>query len=387
MKPVVRIDRIAAGGDGVGRLPDGRAVFVPRTAPGDEVELDDVRLHARFARAAISRVLQPGPDRVAPRCVHYDRDRCGGCQLQHLSAEAQRAARRSMVGEALRRIGKLEVEDPPLDAPGEAWGYRHRLTLHADLPAHRIGFHRVGDAAGLFDLERCEIATEALNRIWSAMRGSRDALPPVLDGVVLRQAREGSAHVVLRGTVRPSPEGLSRLDAAVGATGVPVSWWWEPEPGGARQVGGAPATSAASATSFEQVNPAVGDAVRQHAVGLFGGLAGRHAWDLYAGVGQASLMLRDLGATVESVERDGAAVAQAEQEGPAAGVRRHAGAAEQWAGRMTPLMWCSPTRRGRAWTRAWWMQSPAPGPGCSCTCPVTPPPWPGTSGASGPTTG
>ena len=48
---VVRIDRLAVGGEGVGRLPDGRVVFVPRTAAGDLVELETLREHRRFARA------------------------------------------------------------------------------------------------------------------------------------------------------------------------------------------------------------------------------------------------------------------------------------------------------------------------------------------------
>ena len=47
----VRILRLAAGGDGVGKLPDGKTVFVPRTAPGDLVELVELREHTRFARA------------------------------------------------------------------------------------------------------------------------------------------------------------------------------------------------------------------------------------------------------------------------------------------------------------------------------------------------
>ena len=48
----VEITAIAAGGDGVGRLADGRAVFVPRTAPGDRIALrgDRLRMHRHFAR-------------------------------------------------------------------------------------------------------------------------------------------------------------------------------------------------------------------------------------------------------------------------------------------------------------------------------------------------
>ena len=63
----VRIHAIAAGGDGVGRLADGRAVFVPRTAPGDLVQLAALEVKARYARARVGRILEPGPDRVAPR--------------------------------------------------------------------------------------------------------------------------------------------------------------------------------------------------------------------------------------------------------------------------------------------------------------------------------
>ena len=88
----VRILRLAAGGAGVGKLEDGRTVFVPRTAPGDLIQLTELRAQKRFAWAGLGQLVESGPDRVAPKCVHYDRDRCGGCQLQHLSPAAQRRA-------------------------------------------------------------------------------------------------------------------------------------------------------------------------------------------------------------------------------------------------------------------------------------------------------
>ena len=64
----MRIQRIAAGGDGVGRLADGRAVFIPRTAPGDLVTPAGLRAHKRFARARIGVLEERSPDRVEPRC-------------------------------------------------------------------------------------------------------------------------------------------------------------------------------------------------------------------------------------------------------------------------------------------------------------------------------
>ena len=125
--PTVRVDSIAAGGDGVGRL-DGLAVFIPRTAPGELVEAS-VRQRGRMARGRLLRVLEPSPDRVAPLCRHYDADHCGGCQLQHLTIEAQLRAKQQIVRDAFARIAKRQVDLPPIVPSPAEWEYRSRLTL------------------------------------------------------------------------------------------------------------------------------------------------------------------------------------------------------------------------------------------------------------------
>src|SRR5262245_17625978 len=122
----MRIESIAAGGDGVGRI-DGLACFVPRTAPGDVAQVAYVS-HARYARGRMLQLLEPSPDRVDPTCPHYTADRCGGCQLQHLSNGAQHDVRRQIVRDALQRVGHRDVGLPDL-VLGNQWGYRERLTL------------------------------------------------------------------------------------------------------------------------------------------------------------------------------------------------------------------------------------------------------------------
>ena len=80
MSDLVAITGIAAGGDGVGRLPEGRAVFVSRTAPGDRVRVRDVKLRKNFAHATLHEVVTPSGARVTAPCGHYQQDHCGGCQ-------------------------------------------------------------------------------------------------------------------------------------------------------------------------------------------------------------------------------------------------------------------------------------------------------------------
>ena len=100
----VTIERLAHGGYGVGYL-DGLTVFVPRTAPGDVV---DVRLTAYRRRYAFGEVLalrQASPRRVPAPCPLYER--CGGCHLQHLEYAHQLAHKTAQVQESLERIAKL----------------------------------------------------------------------------------------------------------------------------------------------------------------------------------------------------------------------------------------------------------------------------------------
>jgi len=340
----VRIERLAAGGDGVGRLADGRVVFVPRTAPDELVELRDLRPARRFARGRVARILEPSPARIEPRCPHYTADECGGCQLQHLAMPAQRTARRAFVGDALRRLARLDAEDPELEPAARDFEYRTKLTLAVGPGARRIGLHPLGRADAIFDLERCHLTVRPLMDLWAVLRNQRGLLPAGLERLVLRLDRAGSRHVIARvaGTVvwTRAAELWRELDRR-GVAGV---LWWHPEGGVARVVAGR--SEGAPASVFEQVHPAMGDRVRAFALSQLGPLEGARVWDLYAGIGETTAALAKAGALVESVERDSRAVAYAEASGPAA--RRHIGAAEETAHRLDPpdLVVTNPPRTG-----------------------------------------
>lgn len=364
MGEVVRINGIAAGGDGVGTLTDGRAVFVPRTAPGDLVELRNLVRSKRFARARSARLVEASALRVEPPCPHYGSDECGSCQLQHLSAGAQRSARRRLLGDALRRIGHLDVEDPPLEPSEAEFGYRTKISLTVGRedggtrsrekkrgPA--IGFHPLGRPDDVFDLTRCLLARPELNARWLQLRELRPLLPRNAERIVLRIDRSGGCHVIVKTGGRE--DGSSRrsdawttakgLGRSLEQAGTPAVLWWEPAGGVARTVYGAP--EAYPAMVFEQVHPAMGDRIRSYAIGQLGEVrgGGRHLWDLYAGIGETTELLarqegrmggQEMETTVESVERDARAVRVAEQRGPAAGITRYTGRVEDFIPRLRP---------------------------------------------------
>ena len=327
---VVLVESVAAGGDGVGHLADGMTVFVPRTAPGDRVALSHVRRRRRHAGAEVAELLERSPDRVVPPCCHFERDACGGCQWQHLSLEAQHRSKRRIVGDALRRLGGLAVEDPELVPSPRAFGYRATLTLtvrwHGAEPV--VGFHRAtgeGEGAGeVFALERCEIAREEVAGLCAAVRPALGSLPHGEDvRLKLRVAHEGSLHLIVNGGDRAWTTPQPLADAAA-AAGCPATVWWQSSGGAVRRMAG-PAADKAS-VAFEQVNAEVAGALRAAVLDAVPREAHR-VLDLYAGTGEVSLALARRGCEVASVEAEDAAVRLAEERARSEGLSVRAVAA------------------------------------------------------------
>ncbi len=148
------IDKLVTGGAGLARH-DGRAVFVPLTAPGDVVEARIGPNRKGFAEAELLRVVTPGPGRRDAPCPHYGD--CGGCDLQHLDEAAQTAARREILLDCLRRLGGLDVADhlapPPADCPSLGHRNRIRLTAH---PTGHYGLKRRG-SHDVVPLQTCAV--------------------------------------------------------------------------------------------------------------------------------------------------------------------------------------------------------------------------------------
>ncbi len=135
----VELHGLAIGGDGVGRLADGRAVFVSGGLPSERVTVRVRKDHRRYAHAELVDVLRPAPERVTPPCPWLAAG-CGGCDLMHLHPEAQRQARRRLAEDALRRLGRLDDPEVVVAEPLADLGYR--TTIRVGVLAGRAAFRR-----------------------------------------------------------------------------------------------------------------------------------------------------------------------------------------------------------------------------------------------------
>lgn len=317
----VRMERIAAGGDGVGRDPDGRVVFVPRTAPGDVVEAQVVRARPRWAHGRLRRLRERGPARVDAPCPLYAR--CGGCQLQHLRYDAQLEAKAAIVRDALARIGGFG-ELPELDIVPSAreLRYRNRVTLTLERSGEdvRAGYRALDDPDAIVDVGDCPLAEAPIGAAWTRLRdawGPGAALLPAGRRLrlTLRASEEGAVGLIVQGGRSPWKE----LEALREAADLAAIWWIDA--GGRLRAQAGPGALAErwaetalplTADAFLQVNRPVAAALEAFVLQVSGDAAGLRVVDAYSGVGLRALELARRGARVVGIESSSRAVHAAE---------------------------------------------------------------------------
>ena len=295
---------IAAGGDAVGRSGEV-VVFVPRGAPGD-VALVSLAQSKRFARGHLDSIERASPDRVDPPCPHYTADRCGGCQVQHLSYEAQLRAKAAIIVDALRRIGRRDVSAVEVEPSDAQWRYRRKLTLHLRRTGVSwvAGLHPFDDPVSVFELGDCPITDARVMATWTELHAAFSHLPPERAlRVAVRLLPEGAAVVVEGAAAWPRAE---QFFAAVPSV---RELWWKPDHGRIRLLSSRDVQSQGGA-SFVQVNARVAARLQQHVIDRISAFAPRRMVDGYAGAGAIALSMAARGVAVTAIEFDGEAVAR-----------------------------------------------------------------------------
>jgi tRNA/tmRNA/rRNA uracil-C5-methylase (TrmA/RlmC/RlmD family) len=149
----IEAGHLVAGGSALTRV-DGAAVFVTGVFPGDvaRVRVDEVR--KGFAKAHLEELISPGPGRRAAPCPVADQ--CGGCDWTALRLDHQLQAKRGILVESLRRIGRFDAASlPPIRIHPSPLNYRLRSRLHQD--GDRIGFYAARSHEVIPIPQECEV--------------------------------------------------------------------------------------------------------------------------------------------------------------------------------------------------------------------------------------
>jgi len=328
-KPVfdVRVRGIASGGAGVADLPDGRVVFVQRTAPGDLARIEVTRQKARWAQGRLVELLEPGPGRREAPCPYYAR--CGGCTLEHLVYEEQLRWKSQLVADALQRIGGVDLGGPPHVEPSpNEFRYRSRVSFHLRrVGGDRVvaGFHELDKPGRIIDMGgSCLLPVEPIAAVWDRLRFAwgvgADRLPAGDDLRLTLRAVESGVVLAIEGGRDPG-----QPKALLGAVKGLVAIWHSPHRDGPATLLAGDATTEeewmgerfrVGASAFMQVNRQAGEQLHRAALDEVGPAAGLRVVDAYAGVGIIGRKLAQQGAMVTAIELDREAAAAAAEGAP-----------------------------------------------------------------------
>jgi 23S rRNA (uracil1939-C5)-methyltransferase len=196
---VLEITALSYGPYGIGRA-NGEVVMVPETVPGDRVGARIRERKKNYAIGSVVELLNSSPWRRSPPCPHVRE--CGGCPWQQLRYEGQLQAKQRSVGDALKRIAKVDAFDlrPIISSPLE-YHYRRRVRFQCD-HERRLGFFRPFSHE-LVEIQSCAIADPAINSCIPALRNWVQRLQTAAEQVEIVTGDQSGELVVVVFTRRP----------------------------------------------------------------------------------------------------------------------------------------------------------------------------------------
>ena len=195
----VTIERMCYGGAGFARL-EGKACFVPFSAPGDRARVRIVKEKKSFLEGELLELPPPSALRVAPGCPLFAN--CGGCNWQQLPYAEQLKQKSEIFSDSLRRLGRVEGFVPlPVLPSAQEYGYRSRIQLKLARKggAAALGFFR-GSSHEVVDAPQgCAIADPLLNAVSAQFRALLPVIPELaaVSQIDLAMGDDGESVAVL----------------------------------------------------------------------------------------------------------------------------------------------------------------------------------------------
>ncbi len=184
---------------------DGMAVFVRGALPGERVRARAEKLEKNCAFLKTVEILTASPERRTPFCPAYEK--CGGCQLQHMTYDLGLRMKREHVRDVQTRLGGMDLPVPEVIGMADPRYYRNKAALPVGGTAEEplIGYYRPRSHQ-IIPIESCPVVMHPGERVIPALKKwIREAhVPPYNEGdgtgllrhIVIRVSRRGEVMAV-----------------------------------------------------------------------------------------------------------------------------------------------------------------------------------------------
>ncbi len=271
MISTVHIAKTVYGGDGLGRLGDGRVVFVPGAFAGESVRAEIVEEKKSFVRARLVEVVEPSADRIAPTGLVVP-----GMAYAALGYAAEMRTKEEQLKDFFERARIAAPNPVNLTDAANRSNYRNKVVYHfaRQNGSWALGY-RVEPGHEIVEVTDDPLAAPEINAKLPEIR--RNVIALLTQGApAVRKSVEEKGDVTIRWTAKSG-----------------VKWW----------IGKAPAdvvlkertcgqTFDVPADGFYQVNPAAGERLVKAVVEAYGAHPTGAILDLYCGVGVFGLCCR-----------------------------------------------------------------------------------------------
>lgn len=319
----IEVASLGGSGDGIASL-DGRPLYLPDALPGEAVRARVTAERTDGFRGEVLTRYTDAPDRREPPCPHFGT--CGGCAVQHVTAQSYRVWKRGLIANALAARGLRAETLEPLAEAGTATRRRASFAARHTGAGIALGFNARASRE-IVDLATCLVVRPEIERLIAPLRALMGTLLEPGGAVdVDVAALDGGLDLLLSGPVAWTLDRREALAAFAEAHAVARFSWFASDGEAVEPL----ILRATPTIAFDGVRVAPppgcflqpsteGEAALAAFVAEHVGAPAR-AFDLYAGAGTFTFRLARHAQRVHAVEGDREALDALERAAAAAGL-------------------------------------------------------------------
>lgn len=160
-KLVVKIENLDHFGRGIAKV-NNMPIFVENSLIGEEVEIIITKEKKNYMEGIVSKYLKVSPLRVESKCPYYDK--CGGCDLLHLSYEEQLKYKENKVKEIIKKFSGLDCVNKIVGS--KQFNYRNKITLQVN---KKIGYFKK-KTNDIIPIDNCLLVDDRINEIINELK-------------------------------------------------------------------------------------------------------------------------------------------------------------------------------------------------------------------------
>ncbi len=303
----VSIEKLDHLGAGIAYL-NKKPVFIEGALSGEEVLIQLTESKSKFARGKLIKILKPSSQRIDAFCPHYAQ--CGGCDLQHLSLEAQTQHKQQALSQLMSKFAGQQLElSPPVTGCDKGYRRRARISVMWDKKARELKFgFRRKQSKDIVTVTDCAVLDPSLNKLLHELKGllAQFKKPEQLGHVELVKG-DNTSVLVLRHLSPLADKDLTALEKF--AENHQLTLYVMPAANELNKLIGEQAcyqevgvTIPFLPSNFIQVNQQVNEKMVAQAIEWLDVKSGDRVLDLFCGLGNFSLPLAKLSKLVVGIE-------------------------------------------------------------------------------------